>query len=139
MKGDEYLITEIPQVDGGVRRLFAPNLRAQREAQEALRRDPATVEALSGWGLLSRVEDGWPVCRAYDATFGNWLGPAESEAEARARAKRHQEGQRAQGGMFSQVVIAHPAQEGPLALDEQDEPIWPPWGRSSGAVRWGSS
>lgn len=52
-----HLITTIRQAGGGERRLYAPTREAQMEAQEELRRDPATVDALRAWGLVSHIED----------------------------------------------------------------------------------
>lgn len=41
-----YLITRIPQIDGGTRELYAATARGAREAKEQLRNDPALVECL---------------------------------------------------------------------------------------------
>ena len=41
-----YLVTTIPQVDGGTRELYVYGARNARLARQQLRRDPASVEAI---------------------------------------------------------------------------------------------
>jgi hypothetical protein len=41
-----HLITTIPQVDGGLRHLYAETRREAERARAELRRDPATLECI---------------------------------------------------------------------------------------------
>lgn len=42
-----YLITTVPQADGGTRELYAATKRAASEAREELRNDPAMLDGLA--------------------------------------------------------------------------------------------
>lgn len=46
VKSSRYLITVVPQVGGGERRIYARSARAAREAREEIRLDPAKVECV---------------------------------------------------------------------------------------------
>lgn len=50
-----HLIATIPQVDGGIRELYAPTERAAIDAKEAIRRDSTMIDHLGS--LVSEVVD----------------------------------------------------------------------------------
>jgi hypothetical protein len=68
---------------------------------------------------------------AYDRVTG-WLSAHPTEASAELAARRHNVGCAEQGGVGHARVYSVDA-EGYLSDD--GEPVWPPQGRSSGAVR----
>lgn len=75
--------------------------------------------------------------KAYDTTT-EWMGSARAtEAEAQADADRHNEGCEAQGGYGSAIVVRRDEDGAGDRCETMDgEPVWPPHGRSTGAVRW---
>lgn len=76
--------------------------------------------------------------RAYDTVTG-WMGPSRTLADLAWRdADRHNAGCAAQGGYGSAIVVERDEDGYCLIRDEDGsyEHVWPPHGRSSGAVRW---
>ena len=72
--------------------------------------------------------------RAYD-TVTEWMGPVRlDEAKAQDDADRHNEGCVRQGGYGSAIVVVKT--DAGRCADLYSEAVWPPHGRTSGAVRW---
>jgi hypothetical protein len=76
--------------------------------------------------------------RAYDLV-SEWSGPVrESADEAERDASQHNAGCAAQGG-FGSAIVVRPDPEAPgRCVDLEGESVWPPHGRTTGAVRWRS-
>lgn len=71
--------------------------------------------------------------RAYDTTTG-WMGrPRTTSEDAAIDAVRHNAGCAKQGGYGRAIVVER---DGDRCMDMQGAAVWPPHGRSSGAVRW---
>lgn len=76
--------------------------------------------------------------RAYDTTT-EWMGEARPTIDAADRdAKRHNDGCAKQGGYGSAIVVTQsdPSDTWPTCVDLEGKTVWPPHGRTSGAVRW---
>lgn len=78
-----------------------------------------------------------PACRAYD-TVTEWWGPSRATAGAAERdATRHNAGCAQQGGYGSALVAREDLACRGRAVDAATgATLWPPHGRSCGAVRW---
>jgi hypothetical protein len=77
------------------------------------------------------------IYRAYDTTT-EWMGRPRATAEAaQADADRHTRGCESQGGYGSAIVVRRDdGGTGDHCETLDGETVWPPHGRSSGAVRW---
>lgn len=56
-----YLITTIRQVDGGIRELYAATATAATAEREALRRDPAMIDAIDWSEYVDVDRDGYRI------------------------------------------------------------------------------
>lgn len=71
--------------------------------------------------------------RAYDTTT-EWMGrPRTTKEAAQADADRHNRGCAAQGGYGSAIVVLR---DGDRCQTVNGKAVWPPHGKSCGAVRW---
>lgn len=74
--------------------------------------------------------------RAYDTTT-EWMGlPREIQAAAQADADEHNDGCAKQGGYGSAIVVQRDPDAPGRCVDLEGRAVWPPHGRSTGAVRW---
>lgn len=77
------------------------------------------------------------IYRAYDTTT-EWMGRPRATVEAaQADADRHNDGCASQGGYGSAIVVRRDEDgTGDRCETLDGETVWPPHGRSCGAVRW---
>lgn len=74
--------------------------------------------------------------RAYDKVTG-WMGESRDSRDVAERdARRHNSGCARQGGYGSATVVQPDPEDAELCVDAAGETVWPPHGRSCGAVRW---
>lgn len=74
--------------------------------------------------------------RAYDTTT-EWMGPVRDTWEAASEdARAHNEGCASQGGYGSAIVVREDPRAPGRCVGLDGESVWPPFGRSHGAVRW---
>ena len=57
-KNSRYLITTVPQIDGGTRELYAATSADARAAREVIRRDPAMIDAIRPSEYVDVSRDG---------------------------------------------------------------------------------
>lgn len=109
----------------------APRRTSRDDAYEAAARYVGARRR--GWCPLSDRR-----YRAYDTTT-EWMGEARPTIDAADRdAKRHNDGCAKQGGYGSAIVVTQsdPSDTWPTCVDLEGKTVWPPHGRTSGAVRW---
>jgi len=75
--------------------------------------------------------------RAYDTATGEYVAPARTTLAAAERdCTRHRRGAQAQHEhALNRPVVLRDRGDG-IAVDQRGEVVWPPHGRTAGAVRW---
>lgn len=111
--------------------IWGPETYSRDDAYEAAARYVGARRR--GWCPLSDRR-----YRAYDTTT-EWMGEARPTIDAADRdAKRHNDGCAKQGGYGSAIVVTQsdPSDTWPTCVDLEGKTVWPPHGRTPGAVRW---